>query len=305
MVFTIAYERLFESTKNGSLPKRVGSSGSLFNFQVFGKIIGHSLLNGCSSYLGGLQDWVCDFIINESTDLAISNLNVERNSIPENAGTENLLMFIDALDECSTIEALNRILDKPENLERINSCQWLPTDTISLSNKLLLISELINEEVVRKRIPQITAVKKGLEEMKLLQYFYNNKLLAKKFLKSSICQDFREILLKTIHRYRHSKLSKEEMNVLTWFEEFIQIEDIETIKKIIGFTTGRTVYQPWEKVPSLAIKFLEDSEDKCFIEATACLAILELPTVHTTKSKFFEYIKKSLEFEGIGFAADF
>ena len=33
------------------------------------------------------------------------------------------------------------------------------------------------------------------------------------------------------------------MNAPTWFEEFIQIEDIETIK-IIGSTTSRTVYQP-------------------------------------------------------------
>ena len=285
------------------MPKRVGSSGSLFNFQVFGKIIGHSLLSGCSSYLGGLQDWACDYLVNEFPDP--STAQVERSSIPENAGTENLLNFIDDLDNCLSKVELDQIVDKVENLERVNSCQWLPTDEINISNKLLLISELIHEEVVRKRLPQLNAIKKGLEEVKLLKLFFNNKEVAKTFLKGSSCQNYKQVLLKTIQFSRKPKLSQAEIDVLNWFEDYVKDESEDTLKKLIGFSTGRSIYQPWEKLPPIAIKFLEDTEDKCFMEATACLAILELPVVHTSKSKFFEYLNKSLELEGLGFSADF
>ena len=102
------------------------------------------------------------------------------------------------------------------------SC-WAPTKRVKLSNKLLLISELIKEEVVRKRVPQITAIKTGLEDVKLLQLFNQHSSLAKSLLNHTVYQDLRKILKNAIKSaQRKSNISKEKTDALVWLEEFVE-----------------------------------------------------------------------------------
>ena len=59
--------------------------------------------------------------------------------------------LIRALEGATTEEDLDIILNKPENMEKINNTQWDIAEDISIKNRDKLVQEVIYDELVRKR----------------------------------------------------------------------------------------------------------------------------------------------------------
>lgn len=86
---------------------------------------------------------------------------ITKHDIPKHAGAIDLIELINKLDNAQSQEELDNIVDK--FIQIINCSRWETTVTITLSNKNLLIYELVYDEVVRKRRSQVKSITEGLQ----------------------------------------------------------------------------------------------------------------------------------------------
>lgn len=86
------------------------------------------------------------------------------------------------MDEASTQEDVDAILDVPEYLEVINGSGWPCTQPISISNKSEIVQGLITEEVVRKRVKSMDDLRKGLKIVGILPLLESYPTQLKKFM---------------------------------------------------------------------------------------------------------------------------
>ena len=92
-----------------------------------------------------------------------------------------------------------------------------------------------------------------------------------------------------------------------WFLDYIrQGEDEEfpedsRLRSLLQFWTG------WNAVPfggltkRLKVTFLNDDDTYHLPTSSACLALLRIPTVHSSKKKFFQAMDIALKFAKVGF----
>ena len=119
----------------------------------------HSLLYGGPGYYM-FQDWVFE-VINGKDDQDYLLPFLTKSSIPLHAGSSSVIEFLNKLDEVKTQDELDDIADK--NIQLINCSQWDPTKPITISNKAYLGTEILYDELVRKRIAQIRMIREGLQ----------------------------------------------------------------------------------------------------------------------------------------------
>lgn len=72
------------------------------------------------------------------------------------------------MDEASTQEDIDAILDVPEYLEVINGSGWPCTQIVAISNINEIVQGLIAEDVIRKRMKSMDDLRKGLSIVGIL-----------------------------------------------------------------------------------------------------------------------------------------
>ena len=106
------------------------------------------------------QDWVYE-LINSKDDQDYLLPFLTKSSMPLHAGSSGVIEFLNKLDEVKTQDELDDVVDK--TIQLINCSQLDPTKTIKISKKAYLGTEILYDELVRKRIAQIRMIREGLQ----------------------------------------------------------------------------------------------------------------------------------------------
>ena len=134
----------------------------------------------------------------------------------------NFFSYLLQLDEASTEEDVDAILDVPEYLEIINGSGWPCTQTISISNKSEIVQGLVTEEVIRKRVKSMDDLRKGLKVVGILPLLELYPDQFKKFMvdgdKPITVEEFKEELSKKCT----VPTEYPECQVYQWFMEYIE-----------------------------------------------------------------------------------
>lgn len=134
LAFDLISKRLLEGDdEQGYLPKRIGVTGNVKNYEVMGLLIYHSFIQG-ETLFSRFQPWIFEYI-KDPKDTELLKLIISEADIPRNAGNEALLMFIDQLKAIKSNEELQELCCIPQNSEKINSNQWDICDSITLKQK--------------------------------------------------------------------------------------------------------------------------------------------------------------------------
>ena len=170
-------EKLFEGNDlYGYIPKMLGSKGCYINYKIVGVIIEHTFMT-CGEIFGRCQEWVLRKIC-DPLDVDLIKCIINSEMIPKNSGTVTTHELTRALEGATTEEDLNIILNKPENMEKINNTQWDIEEAISIKSKDKLVQEVIYDDLVRKRTKQLHAIREGLAYIGLLPWLQEATTIA-------------------------------------------------------------------------------------------------------------------------------
>ena len=176
-VFDLITERLFEGNDlYGYIPKRLRSKGCYINYNIVGVIIGHAFM-ACGEIFGRYLEWVLRAIC-DPLDVDLIKCIINSEMKPKNSGTAITHELISALEGATTEEDLDIILNKPENMEKINNTQWDIEEAISIKSKDKLVQEVIYDDLVRKRTKQLHAIREGLAYIGLLPWLQEATTIA-------------------------------------------------------------------------------------------------------------------------------
>lgn len=289
-------KRSFEGEYPKMIPRRTDS----INYILFGVVLGHSILHGGPGFYG-FQEWVYEAISGNNSSEALTPY-LSKDLIPLHAGSAKLLKFIEELDASSAEKDVDDTVGR--YLDIINCSCWDPTKPITISNRAILQTELIYEELVRKRISQIQSIREGFRLIGFLPYIEKNK---------GLCKDlfiYNHVLNSTIFIYNlenndHNRDDYEKKQAFNFFESIVNESSSCDLKKILRFTTGFDTIPPWGLRKPMSVKYLEDDEKKIYPEAMSCFNIIYLPTVYSNYECFKSNFLKALEIEGTGFSASF
>lgn len=229
---------------------------------------------------------------------------ISKGDIPVNAGTAELVDFIEKLDVVSSQTEIDAAVD--QHMKILNCSQWDPLVSVTMKNKSLLIAELIYEETVRKRLPPINSICEGLKLTGIFTHLKNN---------IDIC---REIFVFTGEKLSGKmfwdlidettitgNLEYEKLQTVGFFKSMIFEADETTLRGVLQFITGFDIVPPWGFETKIRVEFLEDDDVNIIPKAMACFNILSLPTVHSDEDVFKTHFKNAIKFEGFGFSAGF
>lgn len=290
------FELLFKEFQNrsleGEVPLMVPRRSDSITYLILGMAIGHSVLHGGPGF-HCFQPWVYDLIVGMDFDQIINQINIE--DIPRHAGSTGLLDFVNALDNATSQKELDEIVDK--YILILNFSRWDQSVAVTTANRHSLISELLMDELIRKRQSQIKSIQEGLDLTGFLAfikanvsrcrqifvYSKNNGLTPMEFLQ----------LVKTDNNDDYEK-----KQAFDFFSKIITDSSEKYISAVLKFITGHSLVPPW----GITVKYLDDDDAHIYPKTMSCFNILYLPTVHTTQQKFGEHFEKAIAIEGVGFS---
>lgn len=183
----------------------------------------------------------------------------------------------------------------------INASHWPSDKQITDSNSSHLLQHLLENEIIYSRKMEIDQLSEGLQVLGLLQVIQKNptvcyellcynpklKLTAEKFLSQVFLEpaDFSE---------------KQSYN---WFLKFVNSANEEMLASLLQFITGHRSIPPRGLPHQICIKYLPDDDSASLPKSVACLAVLNLPTVHSSEKKFMESLTIALQCESQGFGS--
>lgn len=309
-LFTIALReaklRLFEGEEPNMIP--IKDATKLILFRLVGMMVSHSIIQKASIGFPVLSPYIYSYLTGDSEEEITCKMNKE--TIPKNAATSTLHDLLDDLILCEDEAALNGVLEGNPRSEAywtvINSSHWPKEQAITMSNKDLLIQQIIFNELLSSRKHEIDEFREGLESIGILQLIQKHKKGSHVFLCSS-GSEFSTADLQELMKLSEPK-NFSERQASEWLMEYINEQESDVVGSggpracaLLQFCTG------WQVVPlgglQTKIKVTYLADDDCYKLPTtsACLAILRIPTVHSTKKKFFEAMDIALKFERMGF----
>ena len=258
--------RLLEGKEENLVPKRSG--GNVTNFVILGMLVGHSLLNG-GPCLAVMAPWVYDMICGKMKfdDIATK---ITKEMIPINAASSSTIQMIELLDKCNDNASVNTILDTSMYLQIINSSQWDPTEVINMESKDRVITEIVYDELVLKRKEQISAIREGLAHVGFLKHIKEFPELCRPVFAGGTTPISCASFLGFLDPVQTQDRIQEKVN--SWFLEFIENPTQETLSKLLCFSTAFQSIPPWGLSKKIAVKFLEDDDQKVFPEAMGLLS---------------------------------
>ena len=242
------------------------------------------------------QDWVFEVINGkDGQDYLLPFLT--KSSIPLHAGSSSIIEFLNKLDEVKTQDGLDDMVDK--NIQLINCSQWDPTKPITISNKAYLGTEILYDELVRKRIAQIRMIREGLQISGFWSFMVDHPNICREVFVSKDFVMTYDQFISLVTNDGKDETDFEKIQSSKFFDNFLVNASTETIQELFRFVTGFEYLPPWGISRSISVRYLLGDNERSFPEASCCFSILNLPTVHCFQKAFDEYFKKALDVEGV------
>lgn len=292
---------LFEDIGESKIPRK--SAGSLLTFKLFGALIGHSIIQGGPG-IGILPPWCYRYIATGSFESASELLT--KDDIPLNAATALIHSFITDMQSADTDEKVEKLLDDGSTTgdvyqQIVNGSSWDITKEITSKNRGMLIFEVIVDEALRKRVPQLNAIMEGLESAGLLKHIKIHQDLMQPLFATKLY--ISSTLMKNYMLVKDEQLTEKRELVYKWFLDFIDSADTPTLVKLLQFATSLKSIPVIGLNPKICISFhAESATDKSLPEAAVCFRQMFLPVCHETYDSFTKFLYLALEAECEGFA---
>lgn len=293
-----AMKNTFEEVNGVKIPKK--SAGGLLTYKIVGLMIAHSVIQGGPG-ISCLPQWCYKYMVSRDFNAAAEYLS--KDDIPLNAATASLHTFLDELQEADSDSKLDALLDETSATgeiyqQIINGSSWDITQQVTFQNRCLLIFELIQDEVIRKRIGQINAMCDGLDEIGLMKLA---SLHPDEFepLFLPCTQISQCALLDSI--YPSTNLSGSQLQSHEWFLRYIQETSSEILTKLLQFSTSLKNIPSTGLLPKITIDFHTD-RDRRLPEAFVCVRKLILPICHTSFEEYKSHLNVAFcdNFSGFG-----
>eukprot|EP00112_Aurelia_sp_Birch-Aquarium-sp1_P013233 Seg2801.2 transcript_id=Seg2801.2/GoldUCD/mRNA.D3Y31 product="hypothetical protein" protein_id=Seg2801.2/GoldUCD/D3Y31 len=162
-------------------------------------------------------------------------------------------------------------------------------------------------ELIRSRYELIKEVKQGMESMGFYTFMKKHPTQFKELFiaKDEIFgpEEFKALLQEV------SPKDFAQQQAYDWFLEFIDdgakqvaADDEESrLKALLAFTTGWQTQNTYGAPIRIKIEFLRDDDSQSLPTSSACLSIIRIPTVHSTKKKFEASIIAAIKHARRGF----
>ena len=268
---------------------------------MLGVLIGHSLIqDGVGIHC--FPEWAYNFLCTGDFQSA-AELIFSEHQIPLNAATSVLHTLIGELRNANSQDKIDSLLDECTSTGQVNSqilngSSWDITTVVTEKNRGELISELIVDELVRKRLGQLTAIRQGLHITEVLSYLENHpRELSPLFVPSEsiTCAAVLASLnapLMAVGSIQHS--------AYMWLQRLIETASETQLALFLRFTTSLSHLPPTGISPKIEIIF-HTSEDRVYPEAAVCFRQLSLPICHANFEDFSNHFLQALRFESEGF----
>lgn len=304
-----AVKRLFEGDPLNLIPIR--DTSKLILFRLMGMMVVHLIVqNGPINALPTLAPSVVETILGGGMDEVAPYLS--KHQIPLTSATEPVHNLIEELDCAKNKDDIKHLLyDEKSNdvsWQIINSCHWPAEQVIDMTNKDLLIQHIIYSEAIANRREEIREFANGLDTMSFLRY-------ARKFPKF-----LQELLTSNKENQKPFGIAEFKENVITEPKSFAEKQAVEwlyeclerkedadqffggsRLKALLMFCTGSIAPPRYGYKQKIQISFKPDDDEHELPTSSACLHVLCLPTVHSSKKKFFHAIDVALKYAALGF----
>lgn len=297
--------RMFEGSRDHRIPRKGCDNIGLF--KLAGAMLSHSVMQNCPCLLQ-FPAWLFDLLVSGDPSVVTETISIQ--DMPKTSATENLTSLIQKLDSAKNDEEISSILDNDVYLEIINQSQWPPERMINTNTRHMLAQQLILNDVVFQRMPQILALRDGLqslgvldmlmkypEQCRQLLVFREETLTPNQFISDVLTITSQVGPEDPVKKFAHQ-----------FFMQYISAscEDEKKefpegrLKLLLQFATGQASVTGISFV-QVELAYLEDDEAKTLPEATACAGKLYLPTVHSTYQSFEASMDTALKFGAYGF----
>ena len=85
--------------------------------------------------------------------------------------------------------------------------------------------------------------------------------------------------------------------------KYVEEADEDKLRSLLQFITGHKSVPPCGLPQKICLKYLPDDDEKGLPTSSACLAILNIPTIHSSEAKFIHNFDVALRFESQGFGS--
>ena len=275
------------------IPKK--TTASLMAFKALGTLLGHSIIQGGPG-MHCFPEWVYEFL-STGDFCSTAELLYYEEQIPLNAATSLLHNFIKEIWHDDTREQLDDLLDESTsngqvNLQTVNGSSWDITRVILPEVRDDLISELIIDELLRKRMTQLTALRQGLDISGVIPHItLHQELLKQLFIPTKEVTP--QAILASITSPVLEVDSKQQV-AYGWFLQFINAACCEKLVKLLQFATSLKAILPAGLCPKIELTF--HTEDKLYPESAVCFRQLSLPIGHKSFQEFAHYMDQALTF---------
>eukprot|EP00112_Aurelia_sp_Birch-Aquarium-sp1_P008879 Seg199.14 transcript_id=Seg199.14/GoldUCD/mRNA.D3Y31 product="Apoptosis-resistant E3 ubiquitin protein ligase 1" protein_id=Seg199.14/GoldUCD/D3Y31 len=211
--------------------------------------------------------------------------------------------LIGAIKKAESDEQLDLLLDETSSTGQVNSAiinasSWDMTEVINIRKCDALISELIVDELLRKRLPQMNAIADGLVLTGVLQYIRSHpSLMGELFVTGNDISTL--AILASITKQEHN-LSDDEERVYSWLISFIENASKECLSQLLQFATSLKSFPPIGLKPKIEIGF-HSTCNKVYPEAAVCFRQMNLPVCHNEYSDFERHMNTALSLGTEGF----
>ena len=297
--------RMFEGAKDHRIPRKGCDNIGLF--KLAGTMLSHAVMQDCPNLLQ-FPAWLFDLLVSGDPSVVTETISIQ--DMPKTSASENLICLIQKLDSAANDEEINKILGNDVYFEIINQSQWPTAKVINTNTRHMLAQQLILNDVVFQRMPQILALRDGLQSLgvldMLMQYpqqcrqllvFREETLTPSQFINDILTKasqlDPEDPVKKAAHQFFMQYISASCEDKKKEFPE-------GRLKLLLQFATGQASVTGISYV-QVELAYLEDEEAKTLPEATACAGKLHLPTVHSTYQSFEASMDTALKYGAYGF----
>ena len=218
-------------------------------------------------------------------------------------------MLHEMLEKFRNGETVSMVLEDSPSSEVywaiINSSHWSLTKTVTDADLPLLIQCLLESEILLSRKYEVDQLGEGLAFLGLLDIMKHNAGLCFSlfcFKDETVLTSEKFISLIDSNVEIPNDFSKKQS--YDWFIEYVRSASADQLHCLLKFSTSFKTIPPYGMQHKVTIKYLPDDDEKASLpKSLACLAILSLPTVHSSQKKFNESIDVALKFESEGFGS--
>lgn len=298
--------RLFEGKVPNLVPIKDATKGLLF--QIAGMIISHSVSQQASIGFPALAPHVYGYICGDAED-EIAPL-MKKEFIPLDASTAVLHEFLTGFEACKSDAEIEVLLEANPMSEAfwqlINSSRWPKEKLVNIHTKEFLLQHMVYHELLTSRKNELDELKEGLKSLGFLDLILKNKEMCKALFCATESKQFTMESLKGMMLDIKSTNFAEEQSH-KWFLEYLGQDGDHEFPKDSRCTSLLQFWTGWSVIPfgglakRLKVTFLPDDDKHCLPTASACTAMLRLPTVHSSKAKFYEAMDIALKYGKVGF----